>query len=500
MKNLIAVLLCLLTVHSLGYSQSCTPQGDETTYGTNNVWIGYAYDNVNFTTYSGYVNEGTVASADFDENFGGDNVTYPTNGCGVATSTFSMRYKLTKTFASGNYTFTVGGDDGYRLSLDGGTTWVINQWNDQSYTVTTYLAALNGTYNMVLEYYENGGGNRISFASGPACVGTENTAIYGTGNVWNGYIYDGMNFDIYSGMVNEGTVSNPNFDESFGGPNAFYATSSCNVLTETFSARYRLTKTFSAGNYQFTVGGDDGYRLSLDGGTTWFINNWGLHSYTTTTATTALNGTYNLVLEFYENGGDNRVTFDVQSLTLLAVHLQTFTATLQDKNVELNWAVSTGSTPKQFEVERSSNGSSFTTISSINANTAALQYTATDKNVAAGKWYYRLKMTDQNGSVSYSDILTVRILPAGNDAVLYPTVVTGSFVTFTSGTNITKAIVTITDVNGRLTAQLPAGNITAGVPVQLPLTANKQKPASGFYIVKVSGANGAMATGKLLVQ
>ena len=59
--------------------------------------------------------------------------------------------------------FDVGADDGYRLSLDGGSTWVINNWGDHSYTLPAiYSATLNGTYNMVLEYYENGGQNRIS--------------------------------------------------------------------------------------------------------------------------------------------------------------------------------------------------------------------------------------------------------------------------------------------------------------------------------------------------
>ena len=30
-----------------------------------------------------------------------------------------MRYKLTQSFADGDYILKVGGDDGYRLSLDG---------------------------------------------------------------------------------------------------------------------------------------------------------------------------------------------------------------------------------------------------------------------------------------------------------------------------------------------------------------------------------------------
>src|ERR1700712_2450875 len=190
MKNLLTLFLTIITI-TVSNAQPCTPAGDQISYGTSDTWIGYIYDNMDFTNYSGWVNEGTPGNPNFDESFGGDNVNYATNGCSVYTETFSARYKLTKTFAPGSYQFIVGADDGYRLSLDGGTTWVINQFTDQSYNFSIYSATLSGTYNMVIEYYENGGGNRISFSVTTACLATDDQTIYGTGNVWRGYIYKG---------------------------------------------------------------------------------------------------------------------------------------------------------------------------------------------------------------------------------------------------------------------------------------------------------------------
>jgi hypothetical protein len=38
----------------------------------------------------------------------------------VSLTTFSVRFRLRKTFSAGYYTFLVGGDDGFRLSIDGG--------------------------------------------------------------------------------------------------------------------------------------------------------------------------------------------------------------------------------------------------------------------------------------------------------------------------------------------------------------------------------------------
>ncbi|MGC4103796.1 T9SS type A sorting domain-containing protein [Ferruginibacter sp.] len=501
MRKPTIALICLLFFYCRAQAQSCTPLGDQVSYGTNNVWIGYAYDNPDFTNYSGYVNEGNTGSPNFDESFGGDDVTYNTNGCGIFTSTFSMRYKLTKTFTSGYYLFTVGGDDGFRLSIDGGSTWIIDQWADQSYTTRTYLGLLNGTYNMVLEYYENQGGNRVSFDVSAACVGTENTALYGSNNIWNGYIYDGTNFNLYQGMVTEGSTGSLNFDESFGGSNVWYPTSACNVQTETFSARYRLTKTFTNGNYLFTVGGDDGYRLSIDGGATWLVDRWYDQSYNTTMSpVVTLSGTYNLVLEFYENGGDNRISITAQLLNILAVDVTSFTATLNNNDVELNWAVAAGSNPQQFAAERSSNGTNFNTIFTTAAGNT-LQYNASDKNVPTGTWYYRLKITDRNGHITYSNITAVHVRTGqgSSEYLFYPTITNSNYVLFKSGADISNAHITVLDVNGRIVAQQSLAKISAAVPTRIQLTQNSKLPA-GFYIIKINGGDGEVVTGKVVVQ
>jgi hypothetical protein len=499
-KNLL--LTTTLIIAALSVRSQCTTSGNETSYGTNNVWIGYVYNNANFTNYRSYVNEGTTASPNFDESFGGDDVTYNTTGCSIQTSTFSVRYKLTKTFTNGNYTFTVGGDDGYRLSLDGGATWAINMWNDQSYVSSTYTVTLNGTYNMVLEYYENGGANRVSFAVTANCMGSENTSIYGTNNVWYGYVYKGANFDTYGGRVTEGTSSNPAFDESFGGSNVNYNTSGCAVPTENFSVRYRLTKTFTSGTYNFTVGGDDGYRFSLDGGATWTINNWTAHSYTSTTSSTmSLSGTYNMVLEYFENGGDNRVTFAFQTLSLLPVSIEALTATLRNKAVEINWAISSNSNPETFNVERSANGSSFIAIGEVksNNNSAVVDYSYTDANPLSGTSYYRLKITDLTGVITYSKIVSVQSTTVADDKVeIYPNVITGNDFQLRAHRNIKNATVAISDLSGRIIVKQNIGNITAGQAVKI--STGNSKAGKGMYVVMLISSDVSVSTNKIIIQ
>lgn len=151
----------------------CTVTGDQTTYGAGS-WIGYVYDASTpgaFTNYKGYVTE-PITFNRTHTTANGATVTH----CSYNQDLFTIRYKNITNFPAGYYTFTVGGDDGVRFSIDGGTTWLINQWIDQGYTTTSNATPvyLSGNTNMVFEYYENGGGAQSSFSysSTPACSGT----------------------------------------------------------------------------------------------------------------------------------------------------------------------------------------------------------------------------------------------------------------------------------------------------------------------------------------
>jgi pimeloyl-ACP methyl ester carboxylesterase len=60
--------------------------------------------------------------------------------------------------------FTVGGDDGYRLSVDGNN--IINSWKDHPYDQTTRYAYLTpGPHSLRLEYYERTGNARLKFVT-----------------------------------------------------------------------------------------------------------------------------------------------------------------------------------------------------------------------------------------------------------------------------------------------------------------------------------------------
>jgi hypothetical protein len=502
MKHLLLSLTILLVASGQQLkAQACaTAQGNQTTYGTNNVWIGYVYTGMNFNNYQGDVNEGSAASPNFDESFGGG-ATYNTNGCTINTTNFSVRYKLNQSL-TGSYTITVGGDDGYRLSLDGGSTWTINNWNDHAYTTTTTTVTLNGATNLILEYYQDGGANRVSFNMVLNCAGTGNQAVYGTNNVWQAYMYQGMNFDTYKGFVTEGSAANPNFDEGFGNPGSTsvqYNTNSCYILTQQFSARYRLQSALPNGNYVITVGGDDGYRFSLDGGTTWVINNWNDHAYVSTTYSATLNGTYNMVLEYYQNGGGDRVTFSMSS-TLLPVTLTSWSATaLSDQETLLKWTATNAVDFDHYVIQRSTDGKTFqdagTILSSITSGTTQ-DYSFTDLFSYDGMVYYRLEMVDIDGKLNYSNIVSLA-RQASKTARIYPTIVETGNLFVEAPTAIRQARLELFDMNGRKLQEKDWSVLEGRQQVTI---GNSGTLPAGAYVARLSDGQTTLAKQIILVK
>jgi hypothetical protein len=496
MNSRISLAILLSCACVIVQAQPCIPAGNQTDYGTNNQWIGYVYNSTSFTNYVGYITEGSPARADFDQNFGGGNTTYSTNGCSINTSFFSVRYQLQKTFVTGAYDITVGGDDGYRLSLDGGSTWVIDRWQDQSYTTTTYTNTLSGSYNMVLEFYENTGDNRISIAIQNSCSGTEDVTTYGTADTWIGYVYDGTNFTTYKGAVTEPL----NFSQNFGGDNTNFNTSGCAVNTETFSVRYRLRKSFTYGSYTFVVGADDGYRLSLDGGNTWPIDRWFDQGYQSTVYITNLDGNYDMVLEYYENGGGNQVTFNVQTNYILPVTLLHFTGAEQNQQFRFNWAITGNSNPQYFQLQQALQPTAFTTIATIPVSQGITQngnqyyQYQLPQNTAA---YYRLKITDKEGRVSYSSVIQMHPQITGNITV-YPTVLRHQSIQIKTQQVYRQVMAQVYNMQGIIVWQQNINDLLPGSQLVLPLQ-QKNLPA-GTYLLRLTSKGEQVHTAKIIIR
>lgn len=90
------------------------------------------------------------------------------------------------------------------------------------------------------------------------------------------------------------------------------------------------------------------------------------------------------------------------------VELTTFTAVMNGKNVKLHWETATETNNAGFEIQRSSDKMNFARIGFIPGYGTASEnhkYTFTDTRNTSGKYYYRLKQIDLDGSTWFSPVV-----------------------------------------------------------------------------------------------
>ncbi len=91
----------------------------------------------------------------------------------------------------------------------------------------------------------------------------------------------------------------------------------------------------------------------------------------------------------------------------LPVELTSFVSFVNGNDVTLNWSTATETNNSGFDIERSSTGSEWTKVGSVNGNgttSTPHSYSFTDRAVASGKYNYRLKQIDFNGNFTYHNL------------------------------------------------------------------------------------------------
>ncbi|MBF4517181.1 T9SS sorting signal type C domain-containing protein [Flavobacterium sp. ANB] len=289
-----------------------------------NYWKGFVYTYTGntpaATTYVGSVAEKAIFDRNVDENtITGDTTVEANNFCGtVPSDKFFVRYLMQTTVATaGTYSFTIGGDDGVRLYIDGAlvTMSPTNSWGDHSYI--RYAAQYNltaGTHNFVLEYYENAQSARVSFSYG--AIKGDTTFPFGD-NKWNVYGFSlpdiSLNPASYAGTyvdtnlnINTQTYWNKTKSPSYAS-NWQGAPMDINQFAITYKRQG-----FDCGNYQIQlVNCDDVAEVYIDGVKIFTQNGY------TNTVSLINNGQYypldknsKVEVRLREDGGDANVAFN----------------------------------------------------------------------------------------------------------------------------------------------------------------------------------------------
>ncbi|MET0243629.1 MAG: hypothetical protein ABW174_09175 [Flavitalea sp.] len=168
---------------------------------------------------------------------------------------------------------------------------------------------------------------------------------------------------------------------------------------------------------------------------------------------------------------------------VLPVKLLSFTAFKTSNDVQLKWVTASEVSNDYFAVERSYDGTTFTTIATINGSATTnvqTSYSYSDNSALGTIAYYRLKQVDTKGTSSYSEVRSL-IVGKEQPAQVY---VTDNLIKVklaqdvSSKTNITVLtangqVITRKVINEGKTASLSIGTTVPGV-LFVNITDNKQ--------------------------
>ena len=172
------------------------------------------------------------------------------------------------------------------------------------------------------------------------------------------------------------------------------------------------------------------------------------------------------------------------SINVLPVKLLNFQGNLATNRVTLQWTVAQNEVVNKFDIERSNDGTNFTTVSFVSGSAKTgnenYQYAET---IFSEKIFYRLKMTDKSGVVTYSKILVFKAGAATNNIIkVINNPVTDKLTLSFESTGNNSVSVHILDMNGRQVMQQKINTFKGNnlASLQLPATLTK-----GMYIANM---------------
>ena len=173
---------------------------------------------------------------------------------------------------------------------------------------------------------------------------------------------------------------------------------------------------------------------------------------------------------------------------VLPVNILSFTAAILNEDVHLKWSTATERNASHFEVQRSRDGIVFEKITALPAQNAinGSAYQVIDNSPFTGINYYRLKMTDIDGKISYSAVVVIKFQKKG--LITVSPNPAKNFITIKGIENLKR--IQVMDINGKIVEELyPTADGKYSI----------HNLKSGVYILKFMSADG-IQNQKLVVQ
>lgn len=175
----------------------------------------------------------------------------------------------------------------------------------------------------------------------------------------------------------------------------------------------------------------------------------------------------------------------------LPLNLLSFTGTSIGKDNQLKWTTTDEVNVAAFTIEKSLNATNFSGIGNVPARNVIgnQQYEYRDVNAHDATAYYRLKMTDKDGTSKYSPIVVIKGLTNNTSSYsIVPNPVIGNTLNITSQSAIQQdIIVNIVDPTGRVLEQGIKTTITGGKAT----IATMSLPSGLYYLQIIDSKTGA---------
>ena len=307
----------------------------------NSITVSPTSNTVYYVRYSGTCNTTTCASVTVTVNnvmtTAADTRIFCINGTTTSITTNAVnegQYVVLDVIKGFNYTFSIGnvfsGNENITV-LDDSTNANVTPTasvSSASGASLTWTASLSGKVKIVLSSNNcsNGTAGGAMTLLLNSLGNTQDSQTTSGTDAWIGHFYNAggatpapFTNANYAGYYN---VATENFSENFGSNTSCAPVLSAGIqrasmYTEGFAVRYRMKSTRAAGCYFVKVTGDDGVRLYIDNSatttpTTKVFDRWAEQSPTTYDYILVnLPSSANLVLDYYENAGQNQVSFQI---------------------------------------------------------------------------------------------------------------------------------------------------------------------------------------------
>jgi hypothetical protein len=214
-------------------------------------------------------------------------------------------------------------------------------------------------------------------------------------------------------------------------------------------------------------------------------NVWSSVSDCATATIAAMN--LNTVTIQLEGDGISARTVSFPLVIALPVKLVDFSAQASQYFVKIKWATATETDNDYFTVERSTDENHWTAIKKIKGagnSTSLISYEVYDDAPMSGTAYYRLKQSDIDGTVSYSEIRMVTSTANRKKLSIYPVPNTGNTITIAGISDYKNHELQLLNAGGHILFS----SVLSKASVELPSL------ATGIYFVRVKNKVSGEAT------